>query len=58
MLGQKSELKLEKLPINRDHMGTQYPGESDTSFFVKTLKITTYNDNNNNNNVKETINAE
>jgi hypothetical protein len=41
MLGQKSELEIEKFLINRVHKGTEYPGESDNSFSSENFKNNT-----------------
>ena len=63
MLGQKSELEIEKFLINRDHKGTEYPDESDSSLSSENFKITPHynndyannNSNNNNNTVTEAL---
>jgi hypothetical protein len=41
MLGQKSELEIEKLLTDRDHKVTEYPGESGSSFSSENFKNNT-----------------
>jgi len=41
MLGHKSELEIERFLINRDHKGTDYSGESVSSFSSENFKNNT-----------------